>query len=290
MRFLVIGGQLIAQRRARLLTELGHNADCAELNVLHTRKWWRNWLATRPSERLRFAWAGTTDAGSYDAAFVCTPSYTRVQVALECLHVGVKGVFIEAPLGKSLAGVDELQERASGRQVMIGCSLRFGFNLPRYQWSLLEFISSRPYATRRTGADLANGRALSAGIAYPELDLAYAANGPVQRLDCITTVRQVRLRIEHENMAHTDIRVDACGKHGNKRLAVVSAWDDGAFVCVPHRPRLFKLVPDDRMLVDEMNHFTACLRNNETPCNTVTDAAYVLGLTLQTSVRANARA
>ena len=290
MRFLVIGGEPVAQRRARLLVDLGHGADCADLNLRHGEDWWRERLTSPRPARLAFDWTGTTNPGVYDAAFICTPVHTRVQVALECLHVGVGGLFIEAPIAHDLDGLDELQDAAEGRTIMIGCTLRFAFNLPRYDWSLLELVSSRPSNTRRTGVVLAHGRGLSPDIVYPELDLAYAVNGPVYRLDCITTQREVRMRIEHDSMAHTDIRVDACAVHGTQRKAIVSAWDDGAQVILPARPRQYRRVPNEGTLVAELGHFLHCLGTGVTPCNTLPDAAYLVSLTLRTRAGASARA
>jgi hypothetical protein len=129
-----------------------------------------------------------------------------------------------------------------------------------------------------------------ARIVYPELDLAYAINGPVYRLDCITTELDVRMRIEHDSMAHTDICVDACARNGNRREAIVTAWDDGEHVVVPSRPRHYKRVLDDRVLIDELSHFLNCLRTGETPCNTVADAEYLLSLALRTRSGVNVHA
>jgi predicted dehydrogenase len=289
MRFLVIGAERLAQRRARCLMELGHHAECADLTFVHNKDWWRKRLSAVSSARRRFDWSGTADPGAYDAAFISTPRHTRVQVALECLRVDVPALFIEAPIADSLDGLDELQDSARGT-VMVGCALRFAFSLPRYRWSLLELVSSRPHHIRRTGALLSRGRGLSPAIVYPELDLAYAVNGPVYRLDCITSRTQVRMRIEHESMAHTDIRVDARAEQGKQCKAIVSAWDDGTRVVIPTRPCHHKYAPNDRLLADELCHFLSCLRTGEEPCNTIADAAYLLSLTLRIRAGANAQA
>jgi predicted dehydrogenase len=289
LRFLVIGAGRVAQRRARCLMQLGHHAECADLAVLHSKDWWRKRMSTLSSARRPFNWSGTSDPGAYDAALICTPRHTRVQVALECLHIDVPALFIEAPIAENLDGLDELQDSAHGT-VMVGCALRFAFNLPRFHWSLLELASSRPRHIRRTGAQLARGRGLSPDIVYPELDLAYAVNGPVHRLDCVTTRTQVRMSIEHESMAHTDIRVDASAEHGKLCKATVSAWDDGTQVVIPARPCHHRYAPNDRVLVDELCHFLGCLHSGELPCNTISDAAYLLSLTSRIRAGANTRA
>lgn len=65
-------------------------------------------------------------AGSWDAAVICTPAHTHIDVARSCLDHGL-GLLIEKPLSTTLQGVDRLQQAVadSRRFVAVGYVLRF---------------------------------------------------------------------------------------------------------------------------------------------------------------------
>lgn len=61
-----------------------------------------------------------------DAVLICTPTHLHLQAAMKALEAGAH-LFIEKPISHSLAGTDQLLEKAEEKKrlVAVGCNMRF---------------------------------------------------------------------------------------------------------------------------------------------------------------------
>ena len=121
MRCAVIGCGSIGQRHLRNLKALGvsellaYDLDAGSLERV------RQTLGVRVARSLDEVLA--TRPG---AVLVCTPTHQHLPIALAAVRAGAH-VFVEKPLAVSLEGIDMLQAAATsaGRQVLVGCNMRF---------------------------------------------------------------------------------------------------------------------------------------------------------------------
>jgi len=260
VRVLVIGCGSIGSRRARLLAEVGHEV-----------------LGFDP---LRYASADPPPYPSAqhhywqkaDAAFICTPAETHLDIARECVEVGIP-TFIEKPLALSLDGVSDLMTLAADRNVpvMVACNLRFAYgDVPPEDWPVpLLFWSHKPLRDWRPGAVetyTENGIIMESAI--HELDLVYSISGPIQRAQISVAGNRHLMVISHDGAGPSVLDIDWSDSAETKRCAMVL----GGGVAVPDLT--------DRMYELEMAHFLDCVQMGVQPCNTLADASHVLGWAL----------
>jgi predicted dehydrogenase len=247
---MVIGQGAAAERRSSILTALG----------------------IRPSRTVSDP---TMASPVPDAAFVCAPIETRASIAVKLLSLGVPGIFIEQPLAFSMDGLDRLQHAAADHIVMIGCNLRFAYDLPVFRWALLEIVASKPKPVRIPGLRRQPSERTTLENAIHELDLAYAVNGAIRSVNTICERDGLKIGVEHASMAWSQIELDWSSRPVCNR-AVLSAFDDGGALRVPHDPQRVTPAHHYVALRAETTHFLTCVLTASPPCATVDDGVHVL--------------
>jgi predicted dehydrogenase len=254
VRALVIGQGAAAERRSSILTALG----------------------IRPSRTVSDV---TTAPPLPDAAFVCAPIEARASIAVKLLTLGVPGIFIEQPMASSMVGLDQLKHAAQDHIVMTGCNLRFAYDLPFFRWALIDIAASKPKPVRIPGLRVQPSEGTTLDNAIHELDLAYAVNGPIQSVHTICERAGLKIGIEHANMAWSNIELDwSSPQVGN--CAVLSAFDDGGALHVPHEPKRVTPVHHYVALRAETAYYLNCVLTTSPPCSNVEDGMHVLQWTL----------
>lgn len=120
MKFLVVGCGSIGRRHARNLSTLGYEVITCDISP-DNRAWMERELKLHAYEKLSEALAEKPDA-----ALVCTPTSTHVQIALEAIEAGA-AVFVEKPVADSLQGAEKIMAAAEKKsvKVQVGYNLRF---------------------------------------------------------------------------------------------------------------------------------------------------------------------
>lgn len=193
MRVLVIGCGSIGSRRARLLAEMGHTVTGVDP------------VAGRCVGFPGGVFLGLDGGlahGPYDAAFVCTPADTHLEVARQCVEAGIR-TFIEKPLCTTwgaLAGFGRLAAAYPDVPVGVACNLRYAYDLaadlfeePVLLWSRKPLKDWRPGAV---GAYLANGIVLESAI--HEIDFAVSVKGPIMEASALVDRDRAVLSFIHE--------------------------------------------------------------------------------------------
>jgi predicted dehydrogenase len=250
LRAVVLGEGPGAERRTSLLTGLG----------------------IRPSRYLRdFAVVSPLP----DVAFVCTPVESRLDVAARLLSLGIPALFIEQPVALSVRELNRLNQAPAGQIVMIGCNLRFAYDLPFSRWALIDIIAAKTFSPRLFGLLSEPGDLARLEYLIHELDLAYAINGTISSLHTIQERTGIRIGVEHRNMGWAQIELDWSGRP-IRSAVVLHAHDDGAALRVPHFPERVSPAHDYIAQRKETEHFLRCIRTSTQPCCRMEDAEHVL--------------
>ena len=217
MRFLVIGCGSIGRRHAKNLLALGHEVIATDI-VAGSRKKIEEELGVKT-----FSSAGAVLAQKPDAALVCTPPDTHLELAAKALSAGCH-VFIEKPVSDSLRGIGALEKLAKKKKktVQVGYNLRFAPGLTKLKEVLASGKYGKPLSGRvifaqylpywRPGTDYRKGytgkRKFGGGIileASHELDYICWLLGRPYRLACFAR-RVSWLDVDTEDNA--DILID----------------------------------------------------------------------------------
>lgn len=141
LRVAVVGCADVGARRAHTLRTLG--IDALTFTDHDTKR------ARQLQAKLGGAVADSAAeaAGNADAVLICTPPGSRIGLALEAIRAGAH-VFVEAPLGDSVAGTNLLLEAAGVRNkaLMVGSRFRFHPALERIRTLLEARTVGRVYA------------------------------------------------------------------------------------------------------------------------------------------------
>jgi predicted dehydrogenase len=282
MRVLIVGAGSIGSRRARILAEMGHKVWTCDNRSEPTGR-------EAPGEihevRDHFYDVETALAvlDHVDAAFICTPAGSHLKPMDDVLRAGIRGLFVEKPLGLSIEALDVAAYFAErpGIVTMGACNMRFAYDQDgNVAWALspllrhadpVWFVSSQPLPSWRPGAEAAyrrNGIVLE--MAIHELDLVASAFGPI--LD----VKVIAL--------DDDLAVFHCETYGPDTYVLVN-WSDRAAPARHIRTAGNDnvLVPDtsDAMYAREMKHFLSCVESGEETCNPIAQAAETLRWALE---------
>lgn len=262
MHALVVGHGSEAERRASILTALGHRPARAE--VLDSR---------------RFPLP--------DIALVCGPIDTRVAHAIKLLDLGIPAVFVEQPMASDTARLDALEQACDDAITMTGCKLRFAYNFPRVRWALLEMDCSKPVPLRLAISQPRARDRLEQTI--HEFDLAFSLNGQMQAIHTVSRRTALQIGIEHRNLAWSHIEFDWTGQTPRGR-ALLSAFDDGDALSVPHQPEWVTPSHDYIAQREEVAHFVACAQTGGQPCCTISSGRHVLEWALAAILKKDAPA
>ena len=258
---------------------------------------------------------GAALAASPEAVFVCTPSSGHLEIAQRAADAGCH-LFIEKPLSNSMEGVDALRATVERRRllVLIGCQWRYH---PAVRWlrrtlergSLGRLVSAsidyaeylpdwHPYEDYRASyaarADLGGGVVLTQIHDY---DLAWwlfgaptrvsAQGGHVSDLE-IDVEDTVEARLEgaavpvtvRQTFASRDRRRDVTvtGTNGTVRVDLLAARVTSTLPLEP--PAALDGYRRNRMFLEEVEHFAACLAGRESPDVPLADGIAVLRLAL----------
>lgn len=262
MRALIVGGGALGARRARIIQELG--AKAYHLDVFPT-------LVPEVTVELLSAhlsgWP-PREQRLDTLVIVCTPPETIEPVLDESRRAGVGAVFIEQLQPSDLERIARLRKAASGLTIMVGCPMRFAYQLPSSTWALLDII-------RRQAPLCPSGFGMPANF-REELDLAYGVNGRFRSVHQVVRPGGVTLVVGHENMATTQIEVQLARRGLADRCVILNAYDDGRAITVLHEPITIQPDIGDLMYRRELAHFMECVRIHKQPVNSLDDAEHVL--------------
>lgn len=259
MRCLIVGLGSIGRRRARILSEMGHEVRGFDMD----RALAREVLGEGRG-------AATLGIGllmpRVDAAFICTPAAHHVGPALDCVDCGVP-VFVEKPLSLWNDGGLTALVQASDRLVTMGaCNMRWAYaKAPHKDRARLTLDLCKPLSSWRDGAAAAyrpNGLILEAAI--HEMDVAVSRLGPIFDVTVWGDEERASVRIDHQ--AGCQSMVHASWAEGD---------DDRRCLFYAGTPMQ---LPDtsDEMYRLEMAHFLECVREGKPTCNPIRNAAHVL--------------
>jgi predicted dehydrogenase len=250
-----------------------------------------------------------------DAAFVCTPTAYHQEVAQRAAEAGCH-LFIEKPVAASMQGVDRLREAVAARGLvaMVGCQWRFHPLVAQLRDTLVrgllgsvrdaaidyaEYLPDwHPWEDYRKS--YAARRALGGGVILTQIhdyDLAYHLFGPARacrasggrlsaleidvedtvdaQLQCAAVVVRVRQSFAERPPRRT---VTVRGERGDAALDLLDAT-------LRYTPAL---APDasltdyerNRMFLDEVAHFLACIERGEKPVVPLEEGIAVLRIAL----------
>jgi predicted dehydrogenase len=312
--FLLIGCGSIGKRHLRNLQQLGV----------------KNWIAYDPREdrreevRQRFA---TGVAASLDEAFargakvalVCSPTKYHLEHALAAARAGCH-LFIEKPVAESSAGLDQLLEEITARNLLtlVGCNFRFHPGLRQVKELLTQncigrVISARaqfgqylpdwhPWEDYRKGYSAR--RDLGGGVVLDrihELDYIRWLMGEVRQVTALVGTLS-RLEIDTEDCAEVLLRFTS-GAFGSVHLDYVRrtydcsleiTGDEGTILwnfqeCEVRwftarencwQSRGWNRYDPNSMYVEQMNHFLRMLAGQEKSVQSAQEGARVLALAL----------
>jgi len=124
MKFLVIGTGSIGKRHTRNLLATG--VPATDIAAIDPREDRREEVRALGVETTYTSLAEALDSGSFDAAFVCSPTSMHIEDATALAERGVH-MCIEKPLARDLEGIDGLQRAVedNGVVVLMGYIFRF---------------------------------------------------------------------------------------------------------------------------------------------------------------------
>ena len=281
---------LLAYRRRRLpyvITESLQRDDARDVESS---------LGIRSFDDLELALAARPDA-----VFVCTPSSQHVEIARAAANAGCH-LFIEKPLSNSLDGIEELQQavREKGVVTLIGCQWRYH---PKVR-SLYEKIRSGEMGTLRA-ATIDYSEYLPDWHPYEDYRTSYAALGALGGGVVLTQIHDYDLawwlfgqpsRVEasggHLSELEIDVEdtVEATLEVGRARVLVRQTFASPVkrrhiSVSFDNSALELELLQSDgyernRMFLDEVRHFVACVEGNEQSRVPIADGVAVLRLAL----------
>lgn len=310
----MIGCGSIGARHARNLVELGQRDLILFDDRVEARDALRDELGGRTVEALDHAWSDPPDV-----VLVTTPTSTHLPLATEAARRGCH-IFVEKPLGDTLAGTDELISLVAdaGLVSFVGCNMRFHPGVRALKrlvedGTLGPILSARfevgqylpdwrpatdyrtSYSARR---DLGGGVVLDA---IHELDYARWLLGEVAEVACFADhvssleidtedVASILLRFESGTIAeaHLDY-VQRTYSRSCKLIgeAGTATWDYGKqelelFTADAGSTvvRLFDSWEPNEMYLEELRHFLRCLSGEEDPLSDAGDGARTLALAL----------
>ena len=287
LRVLVLGAGSV--QRARWLQELGHEPRWLGF------EWWDSVSPSssfESSERERWLAQQLHQSDRLAAVVICADQESSLDLAGRCLDAGIRAVLIHPPFSASQQKLEYLAERSGNAIVMVSCSLRFSFKLPRLDWSLLELTTAGSRLRWRSRVStLLAGALPRLDHVYDELDLAYSVNGPIKRIATMRLDHFVRVGVEHENSSYTELYIDRSGLGGPMITAMITAYDDGTALHVLREPmRLQAPRCAEPAQIAELKHFLDCVAAGATPCNTLNDAIHVHNWTLEIATAFQTRA
>lgn len=314
MKALVIGVGSIGRRHARNLAALGHEVIAVDTDseALEAVRDVAGDAYGSLAEGLAAAEAWQEPA----AAFVCTYSNDHLRTAMACARAGLH-LFVEKPLAMSTEGLDDLMAETDSRGLvtMVGCNMRFhpavaavkaGLDdLGRPLWADLEFGYFLPFAKPDHKASYMANRSLGGNLIFDdihELDLATWLVGDAARVLCtrailgdvvVDTEDSVDMLVRFASGATGRVHMDYLQHGYSRRTKIVCqlgtvTWDFAAGrvgVISIERPawEWREAVTDiiyDKMYVDEVEHFMACVADGRPTVNALRDSLPALRLAI----------
>lgn len=276
MRCLVIGCGSIGSRRARILAEMGHEVWACDRDEQKAIALKDEGMAVRACE----IWCTAVEwADSYgepiDAAFICTPPNTHVALAMFCVDEGIKGLFVEKPLGLTKDAAFSLGYPDSPSLVTMGaCNMRFD---ERVALARDKMIGAPWYAVRMGQHEKywspTHEKQTMILDDIHELDLLRYVVGPIKAIRGVSDTQGAVGHTEHER--------------GPRGLFILDRWTDPPVRTLAAFPQDGPVVkvnlwpPDPEMYRREMEHFLGCVESGIPTCNPLAQAAETLKWALE---------
>ena len=296
---LVVGGGSIGKRHLKNLLASGRSAA-----VVEPREDRRAEIASRfPAARSFASLEEALAAGGYEAGFICVPTAYHVPPALALARAGAH-IFMEKPVSHSLDGIPELLEALASRGLVgvTGFCMRF-FQPLRKARALLEAGAVGRIVTARsfTGVYLPDWHPYedyrSFYMAKKEqgggvlLDECHAFDwmqwlcGPIEGL-CSVVATLSDLEVTTDDVCETIVRfqggalgsihLDMVDRSARSEVEIIGTASTLLVDLEGHTVRLYDHAARkwetwsfepayDRMYVDELEHFFACLSRREPP-------------------------
>jgi predicted dehydrogenase len=242
-------------------------------------------------------------ASSPDAALICTPPDTHVEVTRRAFESGAH-CFVEKPLATDYQQALEIAELAekSGLNLMVGFNLRFHPGLMKLQQLVADGVLGRIMMVRaeygqylpdwRPNTDYRNnyitGNDSGGGIIREEsheadyvqwlggdIEDVYVAAGKLSDLD-MSAEDSALMVMRLSSGALAEIHVDCVQQGYSRKCKIIGTeataeWVYETGVTLTRGPgekdiETFKISPDtNKMYFDEISHFIECVKGNATP-------------------------
>lgn len=284
----MLGCGSIGTRRAKLLGEMGHSVVGVDpkWTIRAAEDWRKSVKATEAYETEAY----DTDellmvddvSGPFDVALICTPPDSgRARQIVECLMLGVRGVFVEKPLAltsKEVAGIvtvfaqlgkgtSDLEGARQNVVSMGACNLRFVPGL-RGKGGLADVPGSPKYGRFTMGMAEKYWSATHTPISMAldsihELDLARYLLGPIESVRGRSDKKAALLSVHHTGGNWSEIALDR--RHDPPvRIATVES---------PKDMRGIRVATGDGMYRREMSYFLSKVAAGQPTTNPIAQAA-----------------
>ena len=278
MRCLVIGCGSIGSRRARVLKEMGHEVGCNDVDTQRAATVAEEIGATAIND---MAWARAPVPGKAwpaDAAFICTPPETHLDLACQCEEAGIRGLFVEKPLTLTKSEVGAFLGHFEGEPQLVtmgACNMRFdeGVALARDKMLGAPWYSARMGQHEDHWSPTHQNQTMILDDIH-ELDLLRYVAGPIEEIHGGSDTQSAFGYTVHENGARGIFTLDRWTDPPVRELTAFYD-DDHPTVRVNLWP------PDLAMYRREMEHFLDCVERGVPTCNPLAQAAETLKWALE---------
>jgi predicted dehydrogenase len=317
MRYLCIGSGSIGKRHMRNLLAIGTKPR--NISAVDTREDRRQEVVNMGINNVFSTYKEALDAGSYDAAIVCSPTNLHIPQGINLANRGIH-ILMEKPLAHDLEGIEELKAAVEKNKIVVLMAYIFRFSpLTTKVRELLEsgvigkvlFVRGEfseylpdwhPYEDYRSfymaekkqgGGSILDQSHIMDLVHYlfGEFDTVYALNGNLSSLE-VNADDYSQLTTKLKSGVVASIHTDMFGRDHKKELEIKgekgniywSSTDNMVTLYDPARKakQVFrKFSPDFNLnYITEINHFIACCEGREQPRATLQEGIETMELIL----------
>ncbi len=317
MRYLCIGSGSIGKRHMRNLLAIGTKPE--NISAVDTREDRRQEVVNMGINSVFSTYEEALDAGSYDAAIVCSPTNLHIPQGINLASRGIH-ILMEKPLAHDLEGIEEFKAAVEKNKVVVLMAYIFRFSpLTDKVRELLEsgvigkvlFVRGEfseylpdwhPYEDYRSfymaekkqgGGSILDQSHIMDLVHYlfGGFDTVYALNGNLSSLE-VNADDYSELTTRLKSGVVASIHTDMFGRDHKKELEIKGEkgniyWSSADNMVTLYDPetkakQVFRKFPPDFNLnyITEINHFIACCEGREQPRATLQEGIETMELIL----------
>lgn len=317
MRYLCIGSGSIGKRHMRNLLAIGANPE--DISAVDTREDRRQEVINMGINSVFSSYEEALDAGSYDAAIVCSPTNLHIPQGIDLANRGIH-ILMEKPLAHDLEGIDEFKAAIEKNKVVVLMAYIFRFSpltdkvrelldsgvigkvlfvrgefseyLP--DWHPYEDYRSFYMAEKKQGGGSILDQSHIMDLVhylFGGFDTVYALNGNLSSLE-VNADDYSELTTRLKSGVVASIHTDMFGRDHKKELEIKGEngniyWSSGDNMVTHYdsetkaKREFRKFSPDFNLnYITEINHFIACCEGREEPRATLQEGIETMELIL----------